>query len=237
VLHPSSRSGSSLTGWAVADGLVVQTLRLNLPVLREFDLPMRENPMSTCCFEEPVVGSQTVAELVIAAQAGDRGAQAELFRRYQRRILSVVARRLNDEHEAQEVCQEVFLQVLQKIGQLREPACFSAWIRSIAERMAINRRLRSKPVVATEPQALEATCVERQTPCAVSQRREEARQLRDGLQRLRSLDRDTLVAFYFQGQSLLEMSLHFDAPVGTIKRRLHVARQRLARQVEHLVSV
>jgi RNA polymerase sigma-70 factor (ECF subfamily) len=32
------------------------------------------------------------------------------------------------------------------------------------------------------------------------------------------------------------MSVDFDAPIGTIKRRLHVARQRLAREVEHLVS-
>jgi RNA polymerase sigma-70 factor (ECF subfamily) len=60
--------------------------------------------------------------------------------------------------------------------------------------------------------------------------------VRDGLRKLRTLDRDTLVAFYVRGQSLLEMSDQFDAPVGTIKRRLHVARQRLAKEIEHLVS-
>ncbi len=193
--------------------------------------------MSTCCIEEPVVGSASVADLVLAAQSGDRAAQGELFQRFQRRILSIVARRLSDEQEAQEVCQEVFLQMLQKIGQLREPACFSGWIRSIAERMAINRRLRRRPVVTTEPQTLEATCVDPWTPNALSEQRERAQQLQDGLQRLRRLDRDTLVAFYFQGQSLLEMSSQFNAPVGTIKRRLHVARKRLARQMEPRVSV
>ncbi len=50
------------------------------------------------------------------------------------------------------------------------------------------------------------------------------------------MDRDTLVAFYVRGQSLIEMSHHFDAPVGTIKRRLHVARKRLAKEIEHLIS-
>ncbi|MGL6094559.1 MAG: hypothetical protein ACRC7O_02005, partial [Fimbriiglobus sp.] len=34
-------------------------------------------------------------------------------------------------------------------------------------------------------------------------------------------------AFYLRGRSLKQMSREFDAPVGTIKRRLHVARQRL----------
>ena len=52
--------------------------------------------------------------------------------------------------------------------------------------------------------------------------------------RVRELDRETLVAFYVDGDSLLEMSDRFDSPVGTIKRRLHVARKRLAKQLEEL---
>ena len=192
--------------------------------------------MSVCCVE-PVTDSPSVPELVVAAQAGDRSAQGELFQRFHRRILSVVARRVNDEQDAQEVCQEVFVQMLRKIGQLREPACFPAWIRSIAERMAINGSLRRRQALAVEPQVMEAHCVDARTPASVLQERESARQLRSGLQRLRRMDRDTLVAFYFRGQSLREMSDQFDAPVGTIKRRLHVARQRLAKEVEHLVSV
>ena len=47
-------------------------------------------------------------------------------------------------------------------------------------------------------------------------------------------DRDTLVAFYVRGESLNEMSDSFAAPLGTIKRRLHVARKRLADEVREL---
>ena len=47
--------------------------------------------------------------------------------------------------------------------------------------------------------------------------------------RLRKLDRQTLKSFYVEGRSLKEMCDEFKAPVGTIKRRLHVARQRLAK--------
>jgi RNA polymerase sigma-70 factor (ECF subfamily) len=192
----------------------------------------------TTCIVEPVVQEQkTVTELVIAAQGGDRASLGELFNRYRQRILAVAMRRLGDEHEAQELCQEVFLQMIKKIGQLREPACFSAWIQSIARRMAVNRAVRRKPSFVTEPQTLEMTCVDDRTPPMVVEADERARHLRDGLGRLRSLDRDTLVAFYLRGQSLVEMATQFDAPVGTIKRRLHVARQRLAKEVEHLVSV
>ena len=45
------------------------------------------------------------------------------------------------------------------------------------------------------------------------------------------IHRDTLLAFYYDGQSLETISQHAEAPVGTIKRRLHVARQRLRQEL------
>ena len=48
------------------------------------------------------------------------------------------------------------------------------------------------------------------------------------------MDRDTLVSFYLDGHTLAEMSEEFDSPVGTIKRRLHVARKRLAKELKAL---
>jgi len=64
--------------------------------------------------------------------------------------------------------------------------------------------------------------------------REQIDQLHVGLDRLTELDRDTLVAFYFRGRSLVQMSDEFRSPVGTIKRRLHVARKRLAKHLQTL---
>jgi len=59
-------------------------------------------------------------------------------------------------------------------------------------------------------------------------------QVQAGLGRLGDMDRDTLVAFYVEGQSLLQMADQFEAPLGTIKRRLHVARKRLAKEVDEM---
>ena len=52
-----------------------------------------------------------------------------------------------------------------------------------------------------------------------------------GIARL-GVDRATLEAFYIRGRSLKQMSREFETPVGTIKRRLHVARNRLRKQLE-----
>jgi RNA polymerase sigma-70 factor, ECF subfamily len=177
---------------------------------------------------------QELAGLVRAAADGDRSAFGQLVERYSRAVYAIALRRLRNHAEAQELVQEVFVQALRKIGQLREPECFGGWLRSITNRMAINRAVRSGSTVSIERETLEATCVERRTPLAAALDRERAGQVRAGLRRLRSLDRETLVAFYVKGQSLVEMSDAFHSPVGTIKRRLHVARKRLARELVEL---
>jgi RNA polymerase sigma-70 factor (ECF subfamily) len=100
--------------------------------------------------------------------------------------------------------------------------------------LSINRAVRRGPVFASEPEAFEASCVDRETPVRRVIATETRRQVRAGLRQLGALDRKTLEAFYVRGQSLLEMSDEFDAPVGTIKRRLHVARKRLAAELAEL---
>lgn len=185
---------------------------------------------------EATLQSADTAELVIAARAGERAALGELFERYRPMVVAVIARRLHDSAEVQELSQEVFIQVIKKIDQLRAPEAFGGWIKSIANRMAINRSLRRQIPSATEPRLLENTSIERRTPYTSAVEQERATELRTAVARLRRLDRDTLEAFYLRGQSLREMSVEFNAPVGTIKRRLHVARQRLVQEVSHLVS-
>ncbi len=179
-----------------------------------------------------------IAELVIAAQGGSREAFGELFERFEQQVFAIALRRLGDFGEAQELCQDVFVQAMVKLDQLREAECFGAWIRSIAHRMAINRAVRRTPDLAAEPAVLEA---------AGAGRRDAADQ-RAGGRASRAVagtvwigwaswtDR-RLEAFYVEGRSLQEMSGDFQAPLGTIKRRLHVARKRLAKQVEPLTAV
>jgi len=172
--------------------------------------------------------------LVAAAQEGDRHAFEALVERYQHAVYATILRRLGNEAEAQELCQEVFIQAMRKIGQLREPLAFGGWLRSIANRMAINRAVRTRPTLALDVERHEPSAAVWETPLEGLLAQEQRDQVHVGLNRLSDLDRDTLVAFYFRGQSLVQMSDAFDSPIGTIKRRLHVARKRLAKELATL---
>jgi RNA polymerase sigma-70 factor (ECF subfamily) len=179
----------------------------------------------------------TLEFLVDAAQAGDREAFGELVTRFEGMVYAIAFRRLGNHAEAQELSQEVFVKAMQKIEQLQAPAAFGGWLRSITVRMAINRLVRRAPLLTAEPQSLESSCVDADTPLDAALAKERAAQVRGGLARLGQMDRSTLEAFYVRGQSLAQMSTSFAAPIGTIKRRLHVARKRLARELEAAAAV
>jgi RNA polymerase sigma-70 factor (ECF subfamily) len=173
-----------------------------------------------------------VAELVERARTGDRAAYGALVERFQPTVYAVALTRLRNSAEAQELAQEVFIHSMTKLDQLREPRCFAGWLRQITVRMAINRLARRGPVHGTEPEVLENAPAVSANPLEEMIRAEQRAELLHGLSRLKALDRATLEAFYIRGRSLKQMSRDFETPVGTIKRRLHVARKRLRRQLE-----
>ncbi len=192
----------------------------------------RRPPAAEFLAPDVCVSQMTVAGLVVAVQNGDRAAMGELFDRYRGMVLALATRRTGNVHEAEELMQDVFVQAMQKIGQLRVPEAFGGWLRQILHRMAINRATRGRVAVACDPETLAAVCVDEQSsPVSVAQSHEDAVAVRGGLGRLGEMDQRTLSAFYLRGQTLIEMSAEFDAPLGTIKRRLHTARKRLAAEM------
>ena len=168
-----------------------------------------------------------VTILVDKAKSGDRAAFGELVERFRNSVYAMALGRVHNASEADELTQEVFVHAMRKIGQLRDARCFAGWLRRITARMAINRLTRRGPEFGTDSEVLESVHAETVDPSERMERAEATDQLREGLRCLKELDRETLEAFYLRGQSLKEMSDEFETPVGTIKRRLHVARQRL----------
>ncbi len=170
--------------------------------------------------------------LIARAQTGDRAAFGELVQRFQPAVYAVALARLRDHNEATELAQEVFIHAMSKIGQLRDPHCFVGWLRQITVRMAINRVTRKAPVQGVDQEVLQNAPGAGGGPLDQIIRNENQAEIWQGLDRLKELDRDTLVAFYIKGRTLKQMAREFETPVGTIKRRLHVARNRLRTALE-----
>jgi len=99
------------------------------------------------------LGPTAIADRVIAAQQGDRGALGELIEDHLTMLYNVAGRALNGHADVDDVVQETLLRVVENLPSVREPARFSGWIlaivqRQIAERIRRRRSSadRSKPL-------------------------------------------------------------------------------------------
>lgn len=78
--------------------------------------------------------------LVLAAQAGSQAAFAELVRRREAWLRTVLRRLTGDAAEADDLAQETFLRAWRRMDGLRQPGAFGGWLRRLAVHLFIDRR-------------------------------------------------------------------------------------------------
>ena len=85
------------------------------------------------------------AALMLRVKRGDRTAFTELVGKYQQPVMNFVFRSLRDETEAEDVAQNVFLQVYKSRARYQRTAKFSTWLFTIARNLCLNEiRRRSR---------------------------------------------------------------------------------------------
>lgn len=80
----------------------------------------------------------TIAELVVAAQAGNHAAFTTLYARFHRAVHAVALARVGAA-DAADVVQDVFARAWTRLGSVREPAAFAGWLMTMARHRAIDR--------------------------------------------------------------------------------------------------
>ena len=85
------------------------------------------------------------ALLMLRVKRGDRAAFAELVEKYKQPVMNLVYRTLHDEAEAEDLAQNVFLQVYKSAKRYESRAKFSTWLFTIARNLCLNEiRRRSR---------------------------------------------------------------------------------------------
>src|SRR3954453_23277150 len=96
--------------------------------------------------------------IVVAARAGDRDAMRELYLRHAARVRAHVLRILGDEHDADDVTQQVFAKLLTELDRYRPgEARFMAWMLRVAHNAAIDHVRRTRTVPCAEVRRLDAS--------------------------------------------------------------------------------
>ncbi|MBN2195625.1 MAG: RNA polymerase sigma factor [Polyangiaceae bacterium] len=85
-----------------------------------------------------VQGEATDEMLMVRYQRGDRGAFAELVRRYEGPIYNLAFRQLRQAPLAEDITQEVFLRIVQRAAEFKHEARFSTWLYAIARNLCVD---------------------------------------------------------------------------------------------------
>jgi RNA polymerase sigma-70 factor, ECF subfamily len=155
--------------------------------------------------------------LVKAIRSGDQGAMAALYDRYSSIVYSVALRVLQDTGAAEDVLQDIFMQLW------RNPGAFDAsrgnmasWLAVIARHRAIDSLRRRRPesdigdiVVAVEPDLT-----------SDADRSRAMEKVRDALGTMATPQRAALEMAYFEGLTHAEIAQKTGEPLGTIKTRI-----------------
>jgi len=177
------------------------------------------------------------AELVSRFKEGDRQAFSEIVRRYQDRVYSLALRWMRDRHVAEEVSQDVFLALFRSLARFRGDSQLSTWIYRVVVNHCKNRKLYRNRRKMDQHEALEGERddgLERQIPAEgpgtdATVHRDEARELlHAALDKLDDSQREIILLRDIQDLGYEEISDLLDLPRGTVKSRLHRARQQLA---------
>jgi len=87
----------------------------------------------------------TDADVVRLAQSGDAAAFERIYRLHSRKVYNLCLRMAGDRTEAEDLTQDVFLQLFRKIGMFRGESAFSTWLHRVAVNTVLQRFRKKAP--------------------------------------------------------------------------------------------
>ncbi|MBW1972090.1 MAG: sigma-70 family RNA polymerase sigma factor [Deltaproteobacteria bacterium] len=147
-----------------------------------------------------------------------------LVLKYQNRIYNLCMRMLNNEDDALEVSQDVFLAVFVNLKKFRRESRFSTWLFAIAINHCRNK-LRKKIKEEDIPDNYEE--IDLKSPYKILKEKEIKRLISEAIKKLEQPYREAIILRDIEDLSYQEMSKIMKVEIGTVKSRVHRARSKI----------
>ena len=213
--------------------MTTTTKTLNFPVWQE-QLEEKKDTLNFINSEViKDVTKSTDFDLTKAAAQGNMAAFEEVYQRHHRRVYSICLRMLQNATEAEDLTQDVFIQLYRKIGSFRGDSAFTTWL----HRLTVNQVLmhfRKRNV------KFEKTTEEGETPVQIVGGTENPRKMpvvdkiaiENAIEQLPKGYRNVFVLHDVEGYEHEEVAKILGCSVGTSKSQLHKARLKLRKLLQ-----
>ncbi len=167
-------------------------------------------------------------QLAKAASTGDIGSFEEIYKRHHRRVYSICLRMLQNASEAEDLTQDVFIQLYRKIGSFRGDSAFTTWL----HRMTVNQVLMHfrKRSVKFEKTTEEGETPDQPVPGSANPHKMQIVDkiaLDSAIEQLPNGYKNVFVLHDVEGFEHEEVARILGCSVGTSKSQLHKARLKL----------
>lgn len=173
-------------------------------------------------------GECTGGDLLTRALAGERAAFGALVRAHQRLVFSLALRMLADRHAAEDLAQEVFLQLYRNLSAVSSEAHLVFWLRKVTMHRAIDRLRRAPPLERAAPEEAAAAASEMEPGDPLLERR-----LRGLVMELPAAARAVVLLRFQEDLDPGEIARTLKMPLNTVKSHL---RRSLAQLRERLTE-
>jgi RNA polymerase sigma-70 factor (ECF subfamily) len=178
---------------------------------------------------------QPDSELVRQIQSGDDAGFDELMRRYKRPVMNFAFRMLGNAEDAEDIAQDIFVRVYQKLNTYRTETKFSTWLFAMARNAAIDRmRWRARHPTKSIESTPEIAMVSGTTEAVGA--REIGGQIAAAVARLPEDQRTALVLCEYRGMSYAEIAGVMRCSQKSVESRLYRAKQTLREALRHLLD-
>ena len=176
--------------------------------------------------------ARAIAELLARCQAGDRTAWDTLVDAYWQRLFGYALRATGNAELAQDLVQETFLRIVQRLGKYDDQGKFEAWLFRILVNLvrdhgrSLARHPTQSTVMESDGQRIEMTDElpgKVPAPFEPLHRIEEIDRLQAALRRLSESDRQILLLRHFADMPFKDIARTLNCPIGTVLAQAHRA--------------
>lgn len=167
-------------------------------------------------------------QLVRQVLSGSDSAIRLLISKYERLVIHMVARVVSDNMDREELCQDIFVKVVDKLSSFHFDSKLSTWIATIAYRTAVNFAKKRKLIQVDLDEVAFKTADETD----ITEEADTKKFILNLIDQLPINYKTVLTLFYLDGFSYPEIVEVTGMPEGTVKNYIHRARLKLKKIVE-----